>query len=194
MFFIDPDLLVQTAAEMGVSQPQSVELMATVSASNPKMMAIAQLFLAELDSGGTALQLYTESLTQIFVIHLLQQYCAFPPKLQPTTSGLSTLQLREVLDYIHHRLDHSLHLAELAGVSGLSQYHFSRLFQQSTGTAPYQHVLQQRMKRAIQLLRQRKYTVAETALLVGYTDQSRFAKHFKRHFGLTPKQFLEQNR
>lgn len=194
MFFIDPDLLVQTAAEMGESQTQPVELIATVSASDPKMLAIARLFLAEMDHEGTTPQLYTESLIQIFTIHLLQQYCAFPLRHPQITSGLSRLQLQEVLDYIDHCLDRSLHLAELAGVLGLSQYHFSRLFKQSTGTAPYQYVLQQRMERASKLLRQRKYTVAEIALLVGYADQSRFTKHFKRYFGITPKRFLEQIR
>lgn len=192
MFFIDPDLLSQTAAEMGKLPSRQVELLATVSAADPKMVAIARLFLAELDSVGAAL--YTESLVQLFMIHLLHKYCAFQPKIQRPTGGLSARQLQQIRDYIHAHLDRSLHLAELAGILGLSQYHFSRLFKQSTGTAPYQYVLQQRMERAIRLLQQRTYTVAETALLVGYTDQSRFTKHFKRYVGLTPRRFLENDR
>jgi AraC family transcriptional regulator len=91
-----------------------------------------------------------------------------------------------VLDYIHSSLDQPLHLADLAAVAGISQYHFCRLFKQSIGVAPYQYVLQQRLEKARELLHQRKHTIAEIALLVGCKDQSRFARQFKQRFGVMP--------
>jgi AraC family transcriptional regulator len=60
------------------------------------------------------------------------------------------------------------------------------------GVAPYQYVLQQRMEKAKELLQQRKYAIAEIALLVGFADQSRFTRHFRKYVGVTPRMFLKK--
>lgn len=192
MFVIDPIFLCRTAAEVGGLDANKVELLSTVSAYDPQIEAIARLFQAEIDTDGMGGQLYAESLMQVFIIHMLRQYCVFQPKIQHGAGGLSTYRLQQVLDYIHSYLDRPLQLAELAEISGMSQYYFCRLFKQSMGVAPYQYVLQQRMEKAKELLQQGKYTIAEIALLVGCTDQSRFARHFKKYVGVTPRMFLKR--
>ncbi|MBD2067232.1 helix-turn-helix transcriptional regulator [Leptolyngbya sp. FACHB-671] len=195
MFVIDPLLLNRTAAEISDSDASQVELLCTIGTHDPHIEAIAHLFQTELDTKGSSSigeHLYTESLTQVFIVHLLRKYCAFQPKILRHSNGLPVSRFRSVLDYIHSYLDRPLHLAELAEVSGISQYYFCRLFKQSMGVTPYQYVLQQRMERAKELLQQRKHTIAEVAVLVGCTDQSRFAKHFKHYFGITPSAFLKQ--
>lgn len=191
MFVIDPLLLERTAAEVSGLDVSQVELQNTIGAHDPHVNAIAHLFQAELDTNRMGEQLYAESLAQVFIVHLLRQYCVFQPKTQHHPQS-DALRLQPVLDYIHNYLDRPLHLAKLAEVSGISQYYFGRLFKQSMGIAPYQYVLQQRMEKAKELLQQRKHTIAEVAVLVGCTDQSRFTKHFKNYFGITPSLFLKQ--
>lgn len=192
MFVIDPLLLRQTAAEVGGLDANQVELLDTIGAHDSHIDAIAHLFQAELDTESMGGQLYAESLAQVFAVHLLRQYCALQPKIPSHPKEPPSSRLQPVLDYIHSYLDRPLHLTELAEVSGISQYYFCRLFKQSMGIAPYQYVLQQRMEKAKELLQQRKHTIAEIAALVGCTDQSRFTKHFKNYFGITPSLFLKQ--
>ena len=192
MFAIEPLFLCRTAEEVVGLDANNVELLSTVSAYDPQIEAIARLFQSELDTGGMGGQLYAESLMQVFIIHVLRRYCAFQPKMQHPAVGLPTHRLQQVLDYIHSYLERPLQLAELAEISGMSQYYFCRLFKQSMGVAPYQYVLQQRMEKAKELLQQGRYTIAEIALLVGCMDQSRFARHFKKYFGVTPKTFLRK--
>lgn len=187
MFMIEPQMLNRIAEEVSEVDASRVELLNTISAHDLHIQAIARLFQSEIDTGGMGGALYTASLMQVFLVHLLRHYCAFQPKIQHHTGGLPTQRLHLVLDYIHSHLDRSLQLAELAEVAGMSQYHFCRLFKQSKGIAPYQYVLQQRMEKAKELLHQGKHTIAEVSLLVGCTDQSRFARHFKKHFGVTPR-------
>ncbi|UBF26827.1 AraC family transcriptional regulator [Kovacikia minuta CCNUW1] len=192
MFVIDPRLLHQTAEQVGEMDASRVELCNTIGAQDSQIRAIADLFQAEFDAGGIGESLYAESLIQVLMIHLLRHYCVFQPKPQPRPERVSDQRFQGVLDYIHSYLDQPLNLAELAAIADLSQYHFCRSFKQSFGMAPYQYVLQQRMKKAKELLQQRKYTVAEISSLVGCTDQSRFAKHFKRQFGVTPSEMLQE--
>ncbi|MBW4613017.1 MAG: AraC family transcriptional regulator [Desmonostoc vinosum HA7617-LM4] len=192
MFVIDPLLLSRTAQEVSGLDASYVELLSTIGGRDRQIQAIAHLFQTELDTGGIGESLYTESLTQVLIVHLLRQYCTLQPKIQQIGESYPQQRLRPVLDYIHSYLDQPLHLAELAAVAGLSQYHFCRLFKQSIGIAPYQYVLQQRMEKAKELLRQRKHKIAEISLLVGCTDQSRFARQFKKHFGVTPGLLLDE--
>ncbi|NEQ26680.1 MAG: helix-turn-helix transcriptional regulator [Microcoleus sp. SIO2G3] len=51
-------------------------------------------------------------------------------------------------------------------------------------------MIQQRVERAKQLLRQRKMNLSEIALACGFTHQSHLNRHFKRLTGVTPKKFL----
>jgi AraC family transcriptional regulator len=190
MFVIEPLLLNRIAEEVSGANANHVELLNTINARDPHIDAIAHLFQAELDGGGMGGSLYTESLAHVLIIHLLRQYCTPQPKIQLIAERLPTHRHQPVLEYIHSCLDKPLHLAELAAVANMSQYHFCRSFKQSIGIAPYQYVLQQRMEKARALLHQGKHTIAEISLLVGCTDQSRFAKHFKKHFGVTPKEVL----
>ncbi|MBI4781755.1 MAG: helix-turn-helix transcriptional regulator [Oscillatoriophycideae cyanobacterium NC_groundwater_1537_Pr4_S-0.65um_50_18] len=192
MFVIEPGLLNRIAEEVSEVAPSPVELLNAINVRDSQIEAIAHLFQAELDGGGIAETLYTESLMQVLVVHLLRHYCTLQPKIQSREENLPSPRLQSVLDYIHSYLDQPLHLAELAAVASMSQYHFCRLFKQSIGVAPYQYVLQQRMEKSKELLHQGKYTIAEVSLLVGCADQSRFAKHFKRHFGVTPSAVLNK--
>ncbi|MBD1997586.1 helix-turn-helix transcriptional regulator [Leptolyngbya sp. FACHB-541] len=192
MFVIDPSWLNQIAEEAGELDSSRVELLSTIGARDSQIEAIAHLLQTELDTDSIGEQLYAESLMQVLMVHLLRQYCALQPKIQDHAGKLTTQHLQPVLDYIHSYLDRPLQLAQLAGIAGISQYHFCRVFRQATGVSPYQFVLQQRMEKAKELLRQRKCTIAEIALLVGYTDQSRFTRHFKRYVGATPSMFLRQ--
>lgn len=61
----------------------------------------------------------------------------------------------QLLEYINEHLSFEIKLADLAAMLDMSQFHLSYLFKQSIGTPPYQYLLQQRVKRAKQLLKQR---------------------------------------
>jgi AraC family transcriptional regulator len=98
MFVIEPHLFNQIAEEVSGVDASGVELLNVIGAGDPKIQAIADLFQAELDGGGLGESLYTESLGQVLIIHLLRHYTTIQP----------------VVDYIHSHLDRPLHLAELA--------------------------------------------------------------------------------
>jgi AraC family transcriptional regulator len=67
---------------------------------------------------------------------------------------------------------------------------FARLFKEATGLPPHQYVIARRVERARQLLQgSADLSLAEVAAHAGFSDQSQFARHFKRLVGVTPGQF-----
>jgi AraC family transcriptional regulator len=94
------------------------------------------------------------------------------------------------MDYINDYLERELSLNELAAIAQMSQCHFCRAFRQSTGRSPHQYLIQQRVERAKQLLKQGAMTIAEVAIACGFTHQSHLQRHFKRLTGMTPKTWL----
>lgn len=50
-----------------------------------------------------------------------------------------------------------------------------------------------RLKRAAQILIQRKYTVYEISYMVGFADSKYFSKEFRKQFGLTPTEYLKKS-
>ena len=60
------------------------------------------------------------------------------------------------------------------------------------GISPYQFVLQQRIKRARQLLKESQMPFIDIALQCGFNSQSHLIRHFKKQTGFTPKQYKRQ--
>ncbi|MBE9179567.1 helix-turn-helix domain-containing protein [Oculatella sp. LEGE 06141] len=166
-----------------------IELLPEFRARNLEIEQIGMMLLSELRNGGAAGQLYVESLTNVLAVHLLRHYSAEQPCIAGYQGGLSHYQLLQVTDYISDRLADDIQLFDLAKLVGLSQFHFSRLFKQSTGVSPYRYVLQQRVERAKQLLQTTDLPVVDIALLSGFSSHSHLGKWFRQHTGMTPKAF-----
>ena len=103
--------------------------------------------------------------------------------------GLPPGAIRRVNDYVETHLSESVDLAELAGVAGLSVFHFARQFKQSAGVTPHHYLVQKRVERAQEMLASTNLSLSEIALATGFADQSHFARHFRQMLGITPGQF-----
>ena len=103
--------------------------------------------------------------------------------------GLAPSALRRVQDHVAKHLNEPLALADLAGVAGLSPYHFAHCFKESAGVPPYRYVVLQRVEEARRLLRHTDWRVSDVAAAVGYESQGHFATLFKRETGVSPVQY-----
>jgi AraC family transcriptional regulator len=79
----------------------------------------------------------------------------------------------------------SINLADLAKLLNMSQYHFCHLFKQAIAVTPYQYLLQQRIERAKQLLKQSDRSIADVAVLCGFNSHSHLSKQFRQLTGMT---------
>nr|MBA2288610.1 helix-turn-helix transcriptional regulator [Ktedonobacteraceae bacterium] len=186
--YLPPSLVHRVAAEADIN-PDTVELIDVIGVRDPQAEAIAHSFLAELRSEGLGGRLYTESLANLLVIHLLRHYSSMKQLPQARHSGLARTTLKRVITYIEDHLAEDLTLADLASVVSLSPYHFAHLFKGSTGLAPHQYVIQCRVERAKLLLSTTDWPLTYIAHMAGFANESHMARHFKRLTGLTPRRY-----
>jgi AraC family transcriptional regulator len=168
--------------------PDQLEVLPEFQTRDPQLEAIGMLLLAELKQEGSS-RLYIESLTNVLAVHLLRQYVATKPQMTVYEGGLPRCQLSQVLDYINDHLDHDIKLADLAALLDMSPFHFSHMFKQAIAISPYQYLLQQRIERAKQLLKQTDQPIMEIALLCGFNNHSHLSQQFRRFTGMTPKTY-----
>jgi AraC family transcriptional regulator len=160
--------------------------------SDPLIHQIGLVLKTELETGGAGGQLYVEAMTHALFIHLLRHYSSQQNIIRNYSGGLSKFKLKQVIDYINNHLERDLSLTELATMVQMSSSYFCRSFKQSTGEPPHQYVIQRRLERAKQLLLQDELTLAEIAYRVGFANQGHLNRHFKRRFGITPRQMKQK--
>jgi AraC-like DNA-binding protein len=70
---------------------------------------------------------------------------------------------------------------------GLSVPHFNRLWQEAFRVPPGRYLLEHRIRRATQLLRESDLTIQQVAESLGYSDVYFFHRQFRRFSGITPR-------
>lgn len=95
----------------------------------------------------------------------------------------------QVLDYIRQNHAKNLTLKETAELFHFSTSHLSRLIKATTGLNFSEYLNQVRLQRAAELLKDPSLKISLIATQVGYRDPSYFNRLFKKHFGVTPKEY-----
>ncbi|MGG6293628.1 helix-turn-helix domain-containing protein [Leptolyngbya sp. AN02str] len=179
----------QIAREALGMDSDRLELLPQARIRDPHIEAIGLMLLAELQQGNTANTLYVESLANVLAVHLIRQHTTDRPQPVMYEGGLPQRQLLQVLDYIDAHLQQEIKLTDLASLVGMSEFHFGRQFKQGLGTTPHQYLLQQRIERAKQLLKQSDRSISDIALTCGFNSHSHLSKQFRQLTGTTPKAY-----
>jgi AraC-like DNA-binding protein len=83
-------------------------------------------------------------------------------------------------------------LAELAHELGVSSAYLSRAFRAGTGETLHAFREDLRLRRSLDLLPDSTGDFTRVALELGYSSHSHFTSRFRRHFGITPTEFVER--
>lgn len=103
--------------------------------------------------------------------------------------GLTSRAQRLVREFLLENIDKKVDLQTLAAHVGLSRCYFSRAFKKSFGMPPYHYLLELRINKAAELLRQTKRPITDVGLDVGFAGPGEFSRAFRQLMGCTPRQF-----
>jgi len=91
---------------------------------------------------------------------------------------------------IHFRFHEPLTVALLAREVSMSPRRFSEVFRQSCGKSPMDYVIDVRLDRAAELLKEGRLTVSQIADRTGFASVHYFSRLFHRRRGVTPTDYM----
>ena len=94
--------------------------------------------------------------------------------------------------FIDDNLNANLSLESIAIQTGISKYHFIRVFKSAFGISPYKYQKRKRLELA-KLDLVKGNDIFFTAILYGFPDVPTFSKAFKQQFGQTPGSIRKSN-
>ncbi len=103
-----------------------------------------------------------------------------------TPSRRDEKRVSEAIRLIEADAGRPISIAELAGSTATSPYHFLRSFRAVAGMTPYQYLLRTRLHRAAVRLKVSDDPVSAIAYEAGFNDLSTFNRRFRRVMGAAP--------
>jgi AraC-like DNA-binding protein len=123
---------------------------------------------------------------------LIDRSSAVRPRRSPLTPR-DRRALRRASDHLGDQPERNVGLDELAAVGGIDKFRLIRLFRERTGLPPHALQIAHRIRRARRLLEAGE-SIAATAVMAGFVDQSHLHRHFQRSLGLTPGEYQRRLR
>ncbi len=128
-------------------------------------------------------------LVEIALTQVVRTWIDMPDHSTSWLRGLRDPQLREVLQAVVGRPHEKWNLQRLADIAGMSRSLFATRFRETVGKTPMAYVTQVRMHLAARILDEGNRALKAVAISAGYESQASFRRHFKRHFGVLPREF-----
>ena len=170
------------------------ELRLQPNVEDPAARQLMTLLFADANEGYTTERLYTEHLAQALAVRVLYLGTQTkPPSNNSRTYGLPGHVLRRVIERMRS-FDSDLSLQALANESGYSRVHFVRMFKAATGSSPHNHLLNMKLERVRELLKNRSMSLIDIALDCGFSSHSHMSRLFHKFVGVTPSTYRRRLR
>lgn len=114
-------------------------------------------------------------------------------EMQETLSFDSKQKLiKESLEYIDKHYREQMSVSDISRALGTSTSYLSRIFKETTGETIIRTINNKRIEKAKMYLKETDYKVYEIADILGFENVTYFSRFFKKHIGLSPKDYKEE--
>lgn len=184
--------LAQVAAEVFDRDVDSVSVHESFQIQDRVIRHGVASLAMELSDDKLGGRLYSDAIVTQLCVHLLRNHGSARLRAPRCPGALNAAQSRRVAAYIEENLGGDLSLETLAGIGGMSQYHFARLFRKRFGVPPHAYVQRRRLERARKLILHSDMALKEIVGASGFCDQSHLGKSFKRAYAVTPAELRKR--
>lgn len=153
-----------------------------------KEMIIILQQLVQLEKDETVFYVY-EVLVKLSSLWLIMRKNMILP--QEQKESVIHLRMQKILRFIEEHFPEDITLSDLSASADISKSECSRCFKISLNTTPYKYLVEYRLSKAAELLRETDEPVGNIAAAVGFHQMSYFGKCFKEKTGYSPKTYRE---
>lgn len=112
----------------------------------------------------------------------------------PRGGSLRNFYIKEALTFMEQNFQNDISVEDIAATCGLNRSYFGKIFKEELGKSPQEFLLSYRMIKAAELLKLTRLSIGDISNAVGYANQLHFSRAFKNIYGLSPREWRNQNR
>lgn len=144
---------------------------------------ISDIYINRLDESTTEQQLSD--------IHR-ETFLEYAKRMQKLNSGDAySKHILMCIDLIYDNIYKGIRVSELADELGLTPQYLSKLFRSEVGMTISEYIMSRRIQAAENMLKFSDYTPLDISNYLNFSSHSHFISAFRRHTGMTPKQYRE---
>lgn len=143
---------------------------------------VLEMMAVEYADSRNDTQQLLKSMLQTLLLEIARQY-----RLQKTIPAHETVS-EQILAYMNDHFD-VVTLKTIAAHFGYHPNYISAMLHKETGRTFSEILLEQRMERAVLLMKNTSLSLEEIAAMLGYSNHSNFYKAFKTYYGTTPREY-----
>ena len=128
-------------------------------------------------------ELLLDTLGQVAVATFASHQCASGPPARPDRK-LEPSELQRIEDYLRENVAGDIQLDDMAGVLGMSKFHFVRCYRSTTGRTPYRSLLDLRCKVAVEALKSGRPN-NEAAIAAGFENAAQMSRLLRATLGIS---------
>jgi two-component system response regulator YesN len=129
-----------------------------------------------------------------FMAHIQEMVSSIVTLLEEAANlGSFSLPVRQMIQYGERHLAKRITLTQVAEAASLNKNYASWLFSKEVGKPFSAWLMEKRMERAQELLREGELRIGEIAYQVGFADAAYFSKQFQRLYGLSPTDYRKEH-
>ena len=98
----------------------------------------------------------------------------------------------KAVKYIREHMGGKIYLSDIADACSISNTECCRMFKRQVGQSPMEYVKKYRIKRSLDFLDQKDYSIMQVAEMVGFDSQSYYTKVFRGMMKCTPQEYRRQ--
>lgn len=108
---------------------------------------------------------------------------------------LQDFYIQEAVTYMEkHYNNDRLTVEEVADVCRLNRSYFSRLFREKMGCPPQEFLIRLRLSKAAEMMTASRASIGSIAAMCGYANQLHFSRAFRKHYGISPREWRKKER
>ena len=188
---LSPNIMEKVALEAADRSHTKIKLIHKMGLRDPFLLQMGLEIEAEVARENVYGSIFAETAAVLLSAYLLRKYCENPYKIPEYNGRKNIRKIRPIVEYIDSNIGVDLSLESMAKMANMSIYHFSRIFKEVLGVSPHRYIMDARIDRAKEMLKDRDKSISIIANNLGYSN-SHFTQILKRYTGKTPYQYRRE--